>query len=546
MDEDVLHCNQCPYSTIYSRYLHRHEQKHIDANYECPECNRPFNIFGRMQGHRKTIHGITIRKKCEKCTFTSKYSSDMARHKRMHANAIDSCKYCNRPFCFMRTLAIHMKQEHGIANIRANKTMQSKLYATNTINCGNKATGRKTRVKCETEIQGAEAMEADQRYKRGEEDRLCYINRESRIKRNETNVRTEVTECKPRVKCETEIHEVEHIEEDKRYTREEDRLTYVHIDSRIKRNRTSSKHFSQGVHDDEEEEEEEQQVNKHNKRSHVQKSPDHVKSKAKMKRKAASHINARNRDQSANERLKKIMKCVFCEYNTRSISDLKIHLGAHVRIESHDKCDENSDENSDDVDNNHGTYNVTSSFETSIAVEAGNDMLLGKKVETDTSEESDTSESSLSVDNTDNSEESDDSVYPEQYTNTNHDTHMGAYETALRVGSGDVSVAENYDQLSSISVNAVDIGLNDAAVNVDMSDASDAVNADKESIDNYDAVNILRNCIARIGSGDRDDFVSKPYACSTCSFTSGSIEYLKLHVEAHFFHIASAARNVRP
>jgi hypothetical protein len=85
------------------RDLSRHIKRHKEAFYPCDICNMPFLAHGHLNGHKENVYGIASVYepricKCKKCDNETKHCSDHSRHMKRHENALDSCKYCNRPF----------------------------------------------------------------------------------------------------------------------------------------------------------------------------------------------------------------------------------------------------------------------------------------------------------------------------------------------------------------------------------------------------------------------------------------------------------------
>ncbi|XP_053404123.1 zinc finger X-chromosomal protein-like [Mercenaria mercenaria] len=132
----IYKCSQCPFSTLYRCDFRRHLERHKKKSFACSECNMPFMTLGHLNGHKESAHGIKrpsdkiVWRNCEKCEYKTRHSSDMARHRRRHDSALDSCKYCHRPFCHLGRLKEHIKREHGDTDVQSANSNEKRSVET--------------------------------------------------------------------------------------------------------------------------------------------------------------------------------------------------------------------------------------------------------------------------------------------------------------------------------------------------------------------------------------------------------------------------------
>lgn len=62
--------------------------------------------------------------------------------------------------------------------------------------------------------------------------------------------------------------------------------------------------------------------------------------------------------------------------------------------------------------------------------------------------------------------------------------------------------------------------------------------------DYKDAMAMYGECVSKIIKNFADEFIVKPFACARCHFTTGNIDRLKIHVEAHLYEKAREAYSV--
>ncbi|KAL4220424.1 hypothetical protein ACF0H5_020827 [Mactra antiquata] len=191
------------------------------------------------------------------------------------------------------------------------------------------------------------------------------------------------------------------------------------------------------------------------------------------------------------------LDCAFCQYVAVSYADLKEHLDVHdddhksLGIECSDSASVSTDNSHNEVDEL-DNINVTDKSNMEIDTDNGND-----------------------VNNVD-------VVLPETNIDDSGDMYMVNSNTNLSAVS-----TETLHSLQTVEENENEFG-----------------NINEDDSDFKDAMNIYGDCLTKLTKKSKDDFIMKPFACARCFFTTGNIDHLKVHVEAHLYEKAREAYEV--
>ena len=143
---EVLHCNQCEYTTRILMNLRQHKyNKHkvqrkqrrrigylgeelgvewSGNTYKCELCESTFNNTGLLKIHMDGKHGDI--KNCQQCKKTFKWAVDLQLHiKSVHEGLKTKCPHCDYQTNYKSSIRSHMATKHGISNIKCNNCDKS-------------------------------------------------------------------------------------------------------------------------------------------------------------------------------------------------------------------------------------------------------------------------------------------------------------------------------------------------------------------------------------------------------------------------------------
>ncbi|XP_050514396.1 zinc finger protein 91-like isoform X1 [Diabrotica virgifera virgifera] len=114
MDNRILKCKLCEYSTVVRKNFHSHvfshKSKEDRPQYNCNECNFTTYNSSYLKKHRLIKHPVesdTLHT-CDKCTYSTYLTSRMTKHLKTHVdNEIFKCDICNGLFGRERSLQRH-------------------------------------------------------------------------------------------------------------------------------------------------------------------------------------------------------------------------------------------------------------------------------------------------------------------------------------------------------------------------------------------------------------------------------------------------------
>uniref|UniRef100_A0A6P7F643 Zinc finger protein 611-like n=1 Tax=Diabrotica virgifera virgifera TaxID=50390 RepID=A0A6P7F643_DIAVI len=114
MDNPILKCKLCEYSTVVRKNFHSHlfshKSKEDRPQYNCNECNFTTYNSSYLKKHRLIKHPVesdTLHT-CDKCTYSTYLTSRMTKHLKTHVdNEIFKCDICNGLFGRERSLQRH-------------------------------------------------------------------------------------------------------------------------------------------------------------------------------------------------------------------------------------------------------------------------------------------------------------------------------------------------------------------------------------------------------------------------------------------------------
>ena len=84
-DSQPFQCEKpgCKFRTKSVNNLRKHEKKHGEQKFSCNTCGKSFSQRYTLTQHQ-AVHTDERKYKCKVCPFTTKYSSHLAAHRRMH------------------------------------------------------------------------------------------------------------------------------------------------------------------------------------------------------------------------------------------------------------------------------------------------------------------------------------------------------------------------------------------------------------------------------------------------------------------------------
>lgn len=463
---------------------------------------------------KKTIsHPTNGKFKCDKCPVSTLHRSDLPICTKKHVNPPFSCAECNMPFSRRRHLNNHREAVHGI-----NTTTDELVWETcdkcpnETRHSSYKSKHRRRHITscqyCSSQFCSTRRLSEHIKQEHGDTDASVIQSKEAPSKRTKilrgynaremkkrtigtTDAEQESTCANNKYTWDSEEYDVSR---NKAHTSDHSRMPNI-VDS----NDDEDKH-----HDNEYMDQVEysttcsQRVKRQKTKTKFQKYKLTVDDMTKNKAHHADADAINKRETFCNttvghqrqrpDIVREQMHCAFCAFGTTSFEELKTHLDTHDMSAISD----NSATNNETIRNiPQNVINIIPS-ESSVFVDRHDNMFLCSRSSEDTN---------------------------------------GIVTGGVACGSPP-SIDED---ISHWDIDDMDGFTRDIGVNV----IPNCNSFDKVDMD------IFNRCNAVIESEYRCDFIKKPFACTNCCFATGNIEYLNIHVEAHFLEMALAGNSVR-
>lgn len=281
-----------------------------------------------MSRHREHAHGFkradkTLVYKCAKCDYCAIYECDISRHRRRHKYATASCRHCNRPFFNIENLKEHLKHEHDRGEERI-KVLITKLKKRDTSQrrCGRKRkicndVGHKERKRCSNDVckgeqkkVGIKNRKTAPRYEKKEDDSSEEISTAIN-----TDYKNEGNEDTENIENENHIDTCDRTKLPKLVRFKETCETSVKdsFTRSLKHKQTNpTKMLNEKLY----------------RAKTTLKSIDGATVRKETERSSFVHMTLDN-PKINNARVRKLMKCTFCEFKAKSLKDLQTHLDTH-------------------------------------------------------------------------------------------------------------------------------------------------------------------------------------------------------------------------
>lgn len=140
--ERAFKCDICSKTFKYSSDLSRHHKSHSGAKpYECDQCGRAFTHSSSLILHHRVHTGIKPFK-CNECGKTFVRKAILSDHHRIHTGEKPfQCNKCGKTFGQKSNLRIHLRTHSGEKSHECNE--YQKLYTKSTLNICQRIQGRR-------------------------------------------------------------------------------------------------------------------------------------------------------------------------------------------------------------------------------------------------------------------------------------------------------------------------------------------------------------------------------------------------------------------
>ncbi|XP_060603131.1 uncharacterized protein LOC132756154 [Ruditapes philippinarum] len=526
---EMRQCDKCPYSTI-NRDLSRHLKRHKEALYPCDICDMPFFARGHLNGHKETVHGIARAYvpriyKCKKCDYETKHCSDHSRHMKRHENAPDSCKYCNRPFFNIENMKRHIRRDHKqIKQIKEDSkcSKRDKPYGKVThkgsedvtLTQNNPQDGKDTtktidklkeqieRRRKNSEVDLNTNVEKDNLpYSREAYSSIASMNKNKVFECNRQYVKDKTISCRKRNEKDERTHT------DKSYIEKEivcaKGILHKNVDGELLQTKK--------------------------------------KTKTNRELRFVSGSNAQKF---------KLLSCAFCEFYAESLKELREHLDEHdydMDVTDHSDSENVSDKeivclnfsvesisclsDSEMVPPEHNGVETNCNVDSSEGYASGIDSnVQSPKCDND---------ESVSVDDTSDSLDSNDLSNANVFID--NDSNMFLIRSKSETSNESTSNADSFPDERDDSE-----GEHEKEECNDCDNETNHIkySTSEKSVKTTDAIGKSDISLTDLEHESDYEFIMRPFACSKCMFTTGNLEHLKVHVEAHLYDAVRVTNGV--